>query len=90
MVMVPVKEAVGYAVQFLRSIYEGQTLHDIRLEEVEISDDEKAWHITLSFLPTAGDTSIEPFALPPTRQYKLITVSTGTGAVRSMKIRTVP
>ena len=88
--MVPVKQAVGHAVQFLRDMYEGEPLDDIRLEEVEISDDEKAWNITLSFL--RGPSNVQPllpFALPRTREYKAITVSAETGAVRSMKIRTV-
>jgi len=87
--MVPVKQAIQYAIQFLRDIYEGQALDDLRLEEVELAEDEKSWNITLSFLRPGGGVTTA-LALPRPRDYKVVTVSTDTGAVRAMKIRDTP
>ncbi|MEN6497885.1 MAG: hypothetical protein ABFD16_26600 [Thermoguttaceae bacterium] len=86
--MVLVKQAVEKAVEFVQEMYEGQALDDLRLEEVERSDDNKLWSITLSFLkpPSPLQSSL---SLPRSREYKVVAVSAETGEVRSMKIRTL-
>lgn len=86
--MVSVKQAVEKAAGFLNEMYEGQVLDDLRLEEVERSDDNKLWFITLSFLkpPLPFQSAL---SLPRSREYKVVTVSAETGEVRSMKIRTL-
>ena len=83
--MIQVKEAVANAFNFLRDIYGGESLHDIRLEEVEQSEDGKSWRITLSFLRDLSPlaTALGKFS----REYKVFSVDAATGAVQSMKIR---
>ena len=47
--MIAVNVAVKSALQFMNQLLTGYM--DIKLEEVEISDDEKFWNITLSAIP---------------------------------------
>jgi hypothetical protein len=44
--MINVKEAVAKAVQYVLDIFPCNTISDIRLEEVEFSDNDKLWLIT--------------------------------------------
>ena len=56
----------------------------LQLEEVELSDDEKYWFITLSYpLPSP----VPLLNLPPKKDYKIFKIDSKTGQVRSMKIR---
>jgi hypothetical protein len=89
--MISVKQAVRNAAIFLREMYESSAIGDVRLEEVELSDDQQEWHVTLSFAPSDAVTQESPFSelLSLPRQYKVIAVSAETGDVRSMKIRTL-
>jgi hypothetical protein len=92
--MIEVKQAVANAVRFLRELYGEEALEDVRLEEVEVSEDENVWCITLGFcFPDGGSASSDlaaALSLPPEREYKIVTVSASTGDVRSMKIRRFP
>ena len=98
--MIDVKEAVKIATEYLKRLYEPAQLHDILLEEVELSDDEKYWYVTLGFSrPVASTNPLQ--ALTETflktqsilnqteyqREYKVFQIDTATGQVRSMKIR---
>ena len=57
---------------------------DITLEEVELSEDEKFWFITL------GNIEYRKGLLPGyERRYKIFKVNSDTGQVMSMKIRIV-
>ncbi|MGE5655686.1 MAG: hypothetical protein ACM37W_03655 [Actinomycetota bacterium] len=64
--------------------------NDIRLEEVELSDDRKFWLITISF---EGKTFAEEHPMGSRyineREYKIFKVNAQTGEVESMKIREV-
>jgi hypothetical protein len=48
--MVDVKQAVDSATKYFSAL---MTVYDTRLEEVELSDDERLWHVTLSALVSA-------------------------------------
>jgi len=92
---VDVKTAVTAANSYLRDIKDLMKirLESLRLEEVELSEDQGEWLITLGFdVPIktnslanlmAGTNSIYQ------REYKLLKVDSETGEVKSMKIRSL-
>jgi hypothetical protein len=77
------KNALGYLMELPNLKAESET---IRLEEVELTDDDKFWLITLSFVDRAAAVFSEVFS-PPARQYKTFRIDAESGQVRSMKIR---
>lgn len=81
--MIDVKHAVDAASNFLVGLYANNTVADVRLEEVELSEDDKHWLITLSFQSIAGPS----LGIFNKRQYKVFKVDADTGKVVSMKIR---
>jgi hypothetical protein len=86
--MIDVKEAVSRAVAEAKNLYAGQILSDIQLEEVEITEDEKFWLITLGFY--IADPSLSPnlaAALAPKREYKVFKIDRMNGNFVSMRIR---
>jgi hypothetical protein len=78
--MVDVKEAAKTASDYLAGLYSLDAWDDLRLEEVELTEDEKYWLITLSY---------QDKKMIPRRQYKIFKINAETGKVQSMKIRTV-
>jgi hypothetical protein len=96
--MIDVKEAVKIANDTLVTLFPSEKLADLELEEVEISDDEKYWFITLGFsVPEvkSGKTN-SPLSRMLTerekehsRKYKIFRISAETGKVQAMKIREV-
>lgn len=94
--IIDVKQAVDSATAYFSKL---MPVEDVRLEEVEISDDERFWYVTLSALvrppnatqpgPSEASTShlAGLFKGDRERVYKVFTVDSVTGAVRSMKIR---
>ncbi len=95
--MVEVKEAVKSAVAYFKDLIADAT--NIRLEEVELSDDERSWSVTLSAqIPgTEPETPAQIAAAfsdlflkeEKSRIYKMFTISAESGSVKSMKIRKV-
>ncbi len=95
--MITVKKAVQSATQYLIDVFPG--IKDVQLEEVELSDDEATWQVTLSFLrpipfepvsPLNAAASIAASVLGGTkyeRLYKFVTVDAKTGKCQSIKIR---
>jgi hypothetical protein len=72
-------------------------VQDLRLEEVELSEDKKFWFVTLGFerpvvqrKNSLSELMPAP-ALPPDykyeREYKIFKIDAETGEVQSMKIR---
>ncbi|WP_434688231.1 hypothetical protein [Pseudanabaena minima] len=59
-------------------------IRDLRLEEVELSDDRSQWLITLGY-----SISEDGMGIRSVRHYKIFTVDATTGEVQSMKIREV-
>jgi hypothetical protein len=92
--MIDVKQAVANATQFLVATLGEGVAGSVRLEEVELSPDDKYWQITLSFLkrgyvpsPAMAVSRLLGQADDP-REYKQFQVDAwGDGKVRSMKIR---
>jgi len=94
--MIDVKQAANAAIKYFSAL---MPVQDVRLEEVELSGDEKTWLITLSALipapklpPTAIDnlkTLTEMFQSPYERVYRIFSVDSDNRTVRSMKIRKV-
>jgi hypothetical protein len=83
--MIDVRQAADAAARSLVSLFPEQALANVQLEEVELTDDEKYWLITLSYPLTQ---KIAVLNLPVIkREYKLFKVDTQTGQVRAMKIR---
>lgn len=98
--MIDVKTAVNAAYEYIKSIQDmmGSSLGDLRLEEVELSDDKSFWLITLGFdIPKkAPKSQLENFIATSLttpvlyeREYKLFKVNSQTGKVEAMKIRQV-
>ncbi len=85
--MVDVKEAVNQTLEYFRDLYQG-SYSNLALEEVELSEDEDYWLITLGFTPpTTGIGALAGVSLK--RDYKIFRVNAESGKVLSMKIRTI-
>ena len=84
--------AVKTALKFFRKSFEPTgKLSNVQLEEIELSDDEKFWLITVGYdNPAAQDLIREKLLLArlvPTRKYKVVRVDADTGRPISIKIR---
>ncbi len=93
--MIDVKEAVEFAYDFVQQLPKVGDVNPITLEEVELTDDERYWLITLglyrSALPTIGptDTFASKVLAKQEREYKVVKIHADSGKVQSMKIRNV-
>lgn len=93
--MVDVKKAVKIANDAIKDLYSDKIQTD--LEEVEISDDEKYWLITLGFDTPKEKTVMLSRLIEETakgkrryvRKYKIFKIDSDNGKVLSMKIRRV-
>jgi len=93
--IIDVKKAVKIASDAIKDLYSDKIQTD--LEEVEISDDEKYWLITLGF-DTPKDKTVMLSRLIEKntkskkrciRKYKIFKIDSDNGKVLSMKIRRV-
>ncbi len=97
--MIDVKESVRTALDYLSNLYDTSGFKDILLEEVELSEDEKRWNVTIGFSrPVYSDNpiqaAIEKIASGQTkihykREYKVFEIAADDGKVRAMKMREV-
>lgn len=95
---VDVKTAVNTALNYVRefrSEIDGR-LEELRLEEVELSEDGKYWLITLGYSVPVTEITVPAIMLPPMdtkkrfqRDYKIFKVNSETNQVESMKIRKI-
>ncbi len=88
--MIDVKQAVRSAIGYVKDLYEQKAPNDFMLEEVELSDDEKYWLITISFPQYQRQTNpLGTFINPNQEQriYKTIKIRVDNGQAISMKIR---
>lgn len=85
--MLDVKQATRKAFEHFATLYGGEA-SGVRLEEVELAEDERYWHVTLSYQPASEVAVIFNKAAFP-RDYKMFTIDAQTGEVKSMKIRKV-
>ena len=87
---IDVREAAKAAAEYFSKLYSDKQYSDLLLEEVELSEDEKHWLITLSY---AYEVATAPTALSTFlstgkhRKYKLFKIDAATGNVEAMKIR---
>ncbi len=87
--MIEIKEAVNVAKNFVQSVFEGE-LPELRLEEVDRSDDNKFWLITLGFTSEKkGISQLAKVINPLERIYKTIKVDAEKGEAVSMRIREI-
>ena len=86
---ITVREAAHAAEAYFRQLFPAR---NVSLEEVELSEDEKHWLITLGYeveVPMVPSVSaLNPFIQPEKKtKYKLFKVNAQTGSVVAMKIR---
>lgn len=86
---IDVKQAVLASHSYIKSLQEilNDRVENITLEEVERSEDNKFWYITLGFDRPQQSSLVIPVMVPNEREYKLFKVNSYTGEVESMKIR---
>ncbi|MEM9538620.1 MAG: hypothetical protein AAGA60_03815 [Cyanobacteria bacterium P01_E01_bin.42] len=98
--LIDVRDAVAAATKYFQEVRERiGNLKDLRLEEIELSDDEKFWLITLGFEIVPQNSPIPDIVRDPLfpkierkeseREYKIFKIDAKTGEVKSMKIRIV-
>jgi hypothetical protein len=95
--MIEVKEATQNAIEYFKSVY-GKKFVNVDLDEVELSDDEKYWYITLGYerpmpptLKNSWDSALgrpNPWSSED-RRYKLFKLDAASGKVLSMKVRKI-
>ena len=84
--MVDVKQAVQIALQHFQELFQ-DSCENIRLEEIEFSDDERFWYVTIGYDPPVS--GLIALAGKEIRQYKLFKIDAETGKMASVKIRKV-
>jgi len=92
---VSVKEAVAAAIAYVKELYEGVSLRDLLLEEIEYSNASDKWLVTIGFsLPETKEVSSSVIFPSKTsrelsRRYKTVIIDAISGTPDSMKIRNV-
>ena len=93
---VDVKAAVAVAIDYLNFLQDeiSSELQDVRLEEVELSEDKKYWLITLGYdVPVKNQSPLAKLTIYYTpiykREYKLFKINSENSQVEAMKIREV-
>jgi hypothetical protein len=91
--MVDVKQAVSKAMDYLKDMYQIDRFKDVLLEEVDLSEDNKFWNVTIGFTRVQESTSGGPMAIligqsaEFKREYKVFQIDSETGDLRSMRSR---
>jgi len=91
--MVDVKQAVSKAMSYLKELYRIDQFKDVLLEEVDLSEDNKFWNVTIGFTRVQESTSGGPMATligqsaEFKREYKVFRIDAKTGDLRSMRSR---
>ncbi|MEL6778739.1 MAG: hypothetical protein AAFO06_15930 [Cyanobacteria bacterium J06597_16] len=95
--MIDAKSAVKFAREYIQSIQDllDNPLKNLRLEEVELSEDSQYWLVTLGYdnpdkpRDLSNMSLIAPQLARLAREYKVFQVGSDDGMVKSMKIREV-
>ena len=92
--MIDMKQAVQVAQDFCRTLYGQEQLTDFLLEEVELTEDEKFWLVTIGFSvqplssgQTATGSSAASSSRGPAHVYKTMKVDASSGRALSLKIK---
>lgn len=85
--MLSVTDAVKSASLYLQNLI--PEAQNMRLEEVELSDDDRFWNVTLSFIDPKDESQapLQAITAGRPRKYKIIRLDRNSGEVRWMKIR---
>jgi len=83
--MIDVKKAANSAITYFNDLY-GKTYQDIIVEEIELTDDEQCWYITISYVERSLTAGFAHY-LGGNREYKIFKINAKDGTVKSMKIR---
>jgi hypothetical protein len=87
---ISVKLAVEKAMGYVRDLYQGERLRDLLLEEVELSEKQNQWLVSVGFsLPKEEPVAIISPSRPLARHYKVVRIDAETGEPLSMKIRDI-
>jgi hypothetical protein len=84
--MIDVTQAVRTAKEYVAGLFSSENISDIRLEGVELSDDEKFWHVTVGFLRAKELSGGLVSALHRERDYKQVKINAETGEVRALNM----
>lgn len=84
--MIDVKEAVKIASEQLVELVGPDKISALRLEEVELTDDESCWLITLGFTDMTMQ-GVMQMLREPARQYRVLAIDAENGHFKSMKMR---
>lgn len=87
--MLEVKEAVKIATDYIQSLFSERQIPELRLEEVEMSQDSQFWEVTLSFVTREPTAYLSLGDAARNREYKVFRINAENGQVQSMKIRKV-
>jgi hypothetical protein len=87
--MITVKQAAQKAIEYVTDLVGAENLGQPRIEEVDLTDDNEYWLVTVGFLPPAKVGTISLGGFSSEREYKQVKVATADGSIKSMKIRTV-
>ncbi len=91
--MIDAKQAVKLTMDYLNEMYDTADFKDVLLEEVELTDDDKFWNVTVGFARKQTSTTAGPMAslVGPAdqyqREYRVFAIDAETGVVRSMKLK---
>ena len=92
--MIDMKQAVQIAQDFCRTLYGPDQLADFLLEEVELTDDEKFWLVTISFNLKPGENARQAAGSGVSSQtralehvFKTMKVDASSGRALSLKIK---
>jgi hypothetical protein len=88
--IITAREAAQAAFDYLNKLLTPGTVEKPVLEEVELTDDEQHWLITIGYVQREGDPLVPAFVNPPVPKLKLFKVDSRSGRVVSMKIRPSP
>jgi len=83
--MLTINDLVETAAKYLKSFFPDSD--SIQLEEIELTDDNKYWFVTLSYEGSDIPTSTNLWLANRSRKYKIFKIDAKSGEVRSMKIR---
>ncbi len=91
--MIDVKDAVQRAMQYLEEMYDTRSFRDVLLEEVDRSEDDRFWNVTIGFTRPQEPTSAGPMAILVgqqeefRREYRVFQIDAEKGALHSMRSR---
>lgn len=86
-VNIDVKQAVSRSLQFVKEMFEEKEIANLLLEEVELTEDDAYWNVTVSWIRPKPPKEVMDYYAPKEyeRVYRTLKVRTDNGYVLSMK-----